>query len=179
MEYKVKCEVVRDLIPLVKDGIASEESEKLVLDHAAECAECRKLLGEHDIPQISDVNKLFLQLKNKVSAFSVFLMFAAMFIGLSLSYDADMFYNSLIMPVVGALGYIAFRFKAYYIVPFILTALNLSIGILNVIRGIETSSFADVLSMSVCWAVIYSIFAAVGILIASLFHFAFKKEEQI
>lgn len=176
MEYKVRCDVIRDLIPLVNDGIASSESEKLVLEHTAECKECRKLLEKQDIPQISDVNKLFLELKGKVSAFSVFLMFAAMFIGLSLSYDADMFYNSLIMPIVGALGYIAFRFKAFYIVPLILMALNLSMGILNVIRGIENSSLADVLLMSVFWAVIYSIFAVVGVLIASLFHFAFKKE---
>ncbi len=179
MDSKLSCDVVRDLIPLVKDDIASDESKRLVLEHTAECSECRKLLGEYVVLQISDVNRLFLKLKSRLSASSVFFMFAAMFIGLSLSYDADMFYNSLIMPIVGALGYGAFGSRAVFKVPIILTALNLSIGILNIIRGLEAGSFADVLSMSVLWAIIYSIFAIVGILIASLFHFAFKKEDQI
>ena len=38
----MKCEIIRDLIPLYLDDVCSEESKKLVEDHLSECKECRK-----------------------------------------------------------------------------------------------------------------------------------------
>ena len=38
---KIDCEICMDLIPLVKDGIASEESYKAVEEHVKECETCR------------------------------------------------------------------------------------------------------------------------------------------
>lgn len=40
---KLKCEVIRDLMPLVADGVASEESTKLVRAHLEDCPECAKV----------------------------------------------------------------------------------------------------------------------------------------
>lgn len=37
------CPVIRDLMPLVHDGVASEESEQLVRQHIQTCASCRQL----------------------------------------------------------------------------------------------------------------------------------------
>ena len=37
----MKCEVVRDLIPLVIDDVASEESRNLVGEHLRTCEACR------------------------------------------------------------------------------------------------------------------------------------------
>ena len=37
----MKCEVVRDLIPLVIDDVASEESRNLVGEHLETCEACR------------------------------------------------------------------------------------------------------------------------------------------
>lgn len=42
----IPCGVCLDLIPLVRDGVASEESVQLVLDHTAVCPSCREALGE-------------------------------------------------------------------------------------------------------------------------------------
>jgi hypothetical protein len=39
---KYKCELMRDLMPLVKDGISSEPSAEAVNEHIEECEECRK-----------------------------------------------------------------------------------------------------------------------------------------
>ena len=41
-EYKYECEIIQDLIPLVKDGIASEKSGAAVMQHIKECLVCRK-----------------------------------------------------------------------------------------------------------------------------------------
>ena len=38
----MKCEIIRDLIPLYLDKVCSEDSRKLVEEHLAECSECRK-----------------------------------------------------------------------------------------------------------------------------------------
>lgn len=40
---KIKCEVVRDLMPLVADDVASEESKKLVNGHMESCPDCRQV----------------------------------------------------------------------------------------------------------------------------------------
>ena len=42
---KSKCNVARDLMPLVVDGVASEESRQYVDDHIAECTECALAYG--------------------------------------------------------------------------------------------------------------------------------------
>lgn len=43
---KKDCEVVRDLMPLVVDGTASERSRKMVGEHVAECEPCREMFDE-------------------------------------------------------------------------------------------------------------------------------------
>ena len=54
------CEIVRDLIPLVADDIASEESKKFVENHCETCDECKKELwiAKQDIKtEISDLSE--------------------------------------------------------------------------------------------------------------------------
>ncbi len=41
---KWDCDMIRDMMPLYQDGICSGRSRQAVEEHAAECAECRKLL---------------------------------------------------------------------------------------------------------------------------------------
>lgn len=43
---KHDCEVVRDLMPLVVDGTASEKSKAMVEEHVAECDPCREMFAE-------------------------------------------------------------------------------------------------------------------------------------
>lgn len=49
---KISCDVTKDLLPCYLDEICSEESKELVVEHLAECAECRdfmKQLQEQDL----------------------------------------------------------------------------------------------------------------------------------
>lgn len=39
---KIDCEIIRDLLPLYVEGIASEKSKEAVEEHLEECGECRK-----------------------------------------------------------------------------------------------------------------------------------------
>jgi hypothetical protein len=46
---KYKCDLVKDLIPLVKDDVSSEESSKVVLEHINQCENCKKYYEMIDI----------------------------------------------------------------------------------------------------------------------------------
>ena len=41
---KDECGIVRDLLPLYVEGMASEASEQFVKEHITECSECEKEL---------------------------------------------------------------------------------------------------------------------------------------
>lgn len=43
---KYQCEIVRDLLPLYLDGVASEQSKQMVEEHFSECGECRALFAQ-------------------------------------------------------------------------------------------------------------------------------------
>ncbi len=44
---KNDCNIVRDLMPLVIDGVASDESRKLVAEHVWQCETCSKVYSEY------------------------------------------------------------------------------------------------------------------------------------
>lgn len=44
------CDVIRDLLPLYADGLASQESCRLIEQHIAQCGECRHLLEQMRAP---------------------------------------------------------------------------------------------------------------------------------
>ena len=43
-ENRITCEVVQDLMPSYADGLASEDTAKIIEEHTKECAECREML---------------------------------------------------------------------------------------------------------------------------------------
>ena len=168
---EITCEMCMDLMPLVKDGIASEDSKKAVEQHIQNCEICRALYGE-DAPPAMDMNHVFVKVKRKMQTFSAMLMMFGIIFGLGLTASSEMFYNSLIMPFIGALGYIIFRWSALYLIPALLFVVHFVVNFLTLIRGAEHLDFLSLITMTF----IYCIFALVGFVIAKLLHFAFKKE---
>ena len=53
---KNECNVAKDLMPLVIDGVASEESRQYVGDHIAECTECAVTYGSKkvELPRVNE-----------------------------------------------------------------------------------------------------------------------------
>ncbi len=43
---KITCDICMDLMPLVQDGVASEDSENAVKKHISECESCKKIYDE-------------------------------------------------------------------------------------------------------------------------------------
>lgn len=173
---KITCDMCKDLMPLVKDGIASEDSRLAVIEHINGCESCKELY-ESAHAEFSEINPdLDLELgklKRRLQIFYAMLLMFGVFFGLSLTASEEMFYNSLIMPIIGALGYVLFRWKASYQVPVLLLVMLLIINFFGMVRGMEIMPVMGV----VMWVGIYTIFVEIGVLVAGLFHFAFRKGE--
>ena len=171
---KITCDMCKDLMPLVKDGIASEDSRLAVIEHTATCEACKKLY-ENDNIELTEINpdleRELGKLKRRLQIFSAMLLMFGVFFGLSLTASEEMFYNSLIMPVIGALGYVLFRWKAVYQVPILLLIMLLILNFFEIVRGMEVMPVMGV----VMWVGIYTVFVEIGVLVAGLLHFAFRK----
>ena len=167
----ISCGICRDLIPLVKDGVAGEDSRVAVEAHVARCESCRTIY--HAPAFTADSGSTFSSLWRKARMLLAMIMMLGIFVGISFTNSQELFYNTLIMPIIGGLGYLVFRWKAVYRVPLLLLAVGLAALGLDLLRGLGQLDAPSLL----LWTVIYSGFAMVGLLIAALLCFAFKKED--
>ena len=107
---KISCDICKDLIPLVKDNVASEDSYNLVKKHIDECNKCKVLFDENiEVNQNMNDEKVISKIKSQLMLIALILVVLGSVIGLGLSESEGMFYNILIMPVIGALAYFALR----------------------------------------------------------------------
>ena len=169
---QLSCEICMDLMPLVKDGVASEDSRAAVLAHIAGCPSCAALYGT-DESEKPDRDRLWKKLSVSLHRFLGLVMVFGIFFGLSLTAGSDMFYNSILMPVIGALGYVIFRWKAVYWVPMLMALTNTVGCLIEFARGTDSVELISVF----WWTAIYCLFVWLGIVIAWLLHFAHRKED--
>ena len=173
------CNIIRDILPLYAENIASEDTVSFVDEHLEHCSECRdeleKLRQPDGINVFSEDSTAPLQavmkrLKRRIELFSGFMMIFGIFFGLGITTGGGVFYNVIIMPVVGALGYAIMRWRALYNLPILLVCAvlmnQLVAFILSYKMGVANFLFL----------IYYIPFIFLGIIIAALFHFAFKKE---
>lgn len=167
---KLSCDMCLDLIPLVQDGVASQDSRDAVLAHIAGCPGCRALF-EGELPP-ADAGKVLGKVSRRLRLFGAMVMMFGILYGLMLTAGNGIFYNVLIMPVIGAIGYYLFRWRGLYIIPGLLLGTHLitnALGMGEEYLGLPTL---------VMWTAIYCGAALVGWVIAALLHFVFRKEEK-
>ena len=168
---KISCEMCVDLMPLVHDGVASEDSRNAVLQHLQECSECRALY-EGQIPTPTHTNELLSKIQRRARIFSAMVMMFGIFYGLMLTAGNGLFMNVVIMPIIGGIAYYLFRRKALIILPPLLLITHFITNALGL--GGEHLMAVEVL----LWTAIYYCMALVGFVIAALLHFALKKEDE-
>ncbi len=174
---EISCPVCLDLIPLVKDAVASSASRQAVLQHIRECASCRQVfeVSGPDKPQLND--KRVITLLRRKLAFAIgFIVTLGALIGVGLSDSSLVFYNSIIMPTVGALGYVWLRRKSY-LVPLLMLPFVYVWYLCKYLLGGEIQ-LQVVLLGPLFWGLIYAGLGAIGTLIAFLIAFALGKEDE-
>ena len=178
---KTECNIFRDLLPLYVENMVSEETAQYINEHLKECSECQKefeiakeeinitTLQKPSLPNAKPFKKTMKRLNRQIYMFAYSLIIFFIFLGFSWTNGENLMYNSVIMPIVGIFGYYVFRWKAIYKMPVLLLLIDLAVFAFQLIE-IE---FPDTLG----WTLIYSLFVLVGIVIAFLLHYAFKKED--
>ena len=176
----ITCDVCRDLIPLVVDGVASGDSTKLVQEHTARCEACRAYMQEGapaDLPGPDD-EKILKRLKRRMTVSALVFAVIGAVLCLVLRFSV---YLMWWMPVVGAAGYVLAR-KRWWLV-------SVGVGVLalagnfcwNVVELARYGGGWSALWNSVSWmlqsslyqGVLYVALVALGVLVAALLHFAF------
>ncbi len=99
---KENCNVVLDLIPLVKDNVASVESIELVMAHVRDCKECSKELEGYSTGKgrPSNDNKVIYKIKKHLFIISTVILSIGALLGMSLNKNS----SSNLLPVLIALG---------------------------------------------------------------------------
>lgn len=176
---KISCDVILDLIPLVKDGVASDDSTVIVNEHIKNCEGCK---AEFDIfeatrleqPSIKD-QKIISAIKRSIFITQLTILIIGAIIGVALSNSMGMFYNFIIMPIIGGVSVIAFNRK-WYLTPltiFVLTYLWQTVMDI-VLGGFDWIA----LYSGLYYSIIYAILVCLGVVIVMLLKFAFKKEGE-
>lgn len=171
--HEISCEICMDLIPLVQDGAASEDSCRAVEAHVASCPQCRAVFTGQPPAQVH-IKPMVAKMQRKLRCLFVLFLFLGIFFGTSIAQLSGAFSIIFIMPIIGMLAYGVYRWKALWLVPLLLLAMYSLSQILLILRHVIDFNPLECL----LWAVLTIVFSDVGVLIAGLFHFGLRKEKH-
>lgn len=173
------CDVILDLIPLVKDEVASEASISLVNEHLKICENCRNEFETFKSYNVKDADikdeKIISAIKRSLFISQFVVLIAGAIFGVALSNSMDMFYNLIIMPIIGGISYIVLKRK-WYLAP--LGIFSLTFVWQTLIGVIEDGISSNFFHRGLYFSLIYAALAGLGVIIAILLKFAFKKGEK-
>lgn len=177
---KIGCQVCLDLIPLVKDGIASKESCDMVEAHIKSCESCRAVYEDIVKEEVHlDDQAMVKKIQKQLFLGAVGIMFLGAVLGMALSGSMNMFYNILIMPALGGIGYLALGKKSYMGIISLFLFSGGWIFIREVISGsLAYDTLYGILSMAAIGAGAYTFLFILGLLISFLLKYAFKRENH-
>ncbi len=173
----ISCDVILDLIPLVKDGVASEDSTKIVMEHIEDCESCKSELEIYDnkIEQvkINNERKIIFAIKRSIFITQIIILMVGAIVGAVLSNSMGLFYNFLIMPILGSIAYFTFKEKWYLapIIVFVFTYLYITISTI-IMDGFHGGVL---LYAGLHFSFIYSVLVCMGVVITILLKIAFGK----
>lgn len=174
----ISCKIIGDLLPLVQDGVASEESEALVRAHCASCPHCRALWeGKEAVPcaetpsaagfTAREEQALLRRVRQRAYLPLSALLVLGACVGVGLSGTMGQFYNLALMPLVGVCGYALFRWRGCLLAPAAVLALSLLTAFLPQ---------SGPLSSPLLYGLLYAVLVLAGELAAGLLHYAVKGE---
>ena len=179
---KIPCEVCRDLMPLVQDGVASPESEALVQAHMAVCPACRALRQGADAPAVPELpapddGKILQKLRRRYSTHLLLLAFVGIAAGVALGYTGSANWVILLLPLVW--GVLTYRDTGMGR-PLLLFTLGLVVldAIVKQLVFLESFSIGNFLFNLASGCVLYAALGGIGWLIGWLLHYARTAKEE-
>ena len=110
----VSCEVILDLIPLVKDNVASEDSIELVGEHLKSCESCKLEFENYalPIPKEIDDKRVVSSIKKKLLLITSALLFIGASIGMAINGKASSNLVPALFAIIGivSIGILILKF---------------------------------------------------------------------
>lgn len=174
------CEICRDLLPLVQDGVASPESEAAVRAHLQNCEACRALwpeAGESSTPApLPDDEKVVRQLRQRVNGWLLAFIAVGLVLGLACSRSnvASGLLFVLIFPFVTGVTY-WWGGRTWRVVPPLAAVLWAVFNLVDTRRYFvpETNGTVAWLTSALAGAAIVAVLCLIGALAAALLKYAF------
>ncbi len=177
-KINISCDVCLDLIPLVRDKVASEDSNGLVYEHIDKCDSCKAEFAYTDNNQdIIDDKKIIHSIRKSLFLTALIFIACGALLGVYLSNSMNMFYNFLIMPIVGGSGYLILKKKWVWTPLWIFILSYVWLFIQNAFEGMLSSGFTvETLYIPLFYSGIYAGLTILGVVIVALLKYAFRKE---
>lgn len=172
---KITCDICDDLFPIVKDGVSSEDSKSAVLEHINTCERCKSIYNIQDIAPINDI-EITKKIKSKIMIIGILLLSIGIMVGIGIPANEFMFYNIIIMPIVGGLGYLTLKNKCYYVLITVFVSVYLR-WLYDTFGYALNGQFVNAFIGPLWWATIYVFFTTIGVVIAFLFSFGLRREK--
>lgn len=183
-EYDLPCDICRDLLPLVRDGVASEASRRAVEDHVAHCEACRQLWGEEALPPPLHREQVLGRIRRRLYAWQGAMTAAGLILGMVLANTGRAGYNILLLPVLGAAVQWLSPRRARWL-PLLVWGLIMAVTLcpnahylLGCLAEGDWYNFFAILGLSVLYGLLLGALCALGTLAAALFRYALRKEES-
>lgn len=179
----VTCDIVRDLMPLVVDGVASEDSKAVINSHIEHCDECRELFEEFQTHKpkknqpLPNDKKIMSYIRRQAAFFIGFVTMLGAAAGIMMLYTSLTFQNLLIMPIVGVFSYCCFKKKGIIMagVVFFMTLARELVQWQTLEEYMDGGGTFN-MSGAIVYGTILGVLVLVGAAIAALLNFAFRKE---
>lgn len=162
---RISCDIIQDLIPLMNDNVASEDSKMLVAKHCQECAVCQSMLENK--PSFNP-NEMNIKWKKKIRLSMIGFTILLALLACSITATVNMFSNIVLMPIIGGLAYGLLKKRVY--------SIYLLIPIIQML--IQTLSFEFHIGF-LFYTIIYYLLMTMGIIIYICFWYAFKGGKKL
>lgn len=177
-DIDITCDICEDLMPLVMDHVASEDSKRAVQMHWKQCEYCReKYSGLDTSEKAIDDDKVLSNLKRKIYSMGILTVVLGLLLGIVLVDSNGVFYNFIIMPFVGGIGYLLLKQRWYYGtigIMVIVYLYGLVQGFLEM--NYEGESLGVYFQYPLFYTIIFGILTVVGVVIAALLTYGLKGE---
>lgn len=182
-EHDLPCDICRDLLPLVRDGVASEASCRAVEEHVAHCEACRELWGEEAPPPPLHRDRVLRRIRRRLYAWQGAMTAAGLILGMVLANTGQAGYNILLLPVLGAVAQWLSPRRARWL-PLLVWGLIAAVTLcsnagylLGRLAEWDWYNFFAILGLSILYGLLLGALCALGTLAAALFRYALRKEE--
>lgn len=165
------CDLYLDLMPLVKDGVASDASRTALEMHLMECESCRELYDSMPDTAVeqdeSKVKKTLEKIRDRYKRKLMALIVLGVLAGALLTATRNMFLTVAIFPFVGLAAYFVWRARSLF-VPLVVFSASWLLLALRDGNPVE----------AVGWSFNYAYACLVGVIAGGVIAFVFEKVEM-